>query len=127
MIQWMERERGGRRGSEAVLGWWAGELLRAWLLRACLRAAVGRGLVWGVVSPPTTIASSEGALWASALPSLFGRSIRSAVLPRPRLSLRLAKGSPTSRRAVVTICRDLAHEHGSKRRPRGQRIALARC
>ena len=34
------------RGSSEGLCWGGGELLRAWLLRACLRAAVGRGLVW---------------------------------------------------------------------------------
>jgi hypothetical protein len=34
------------RGSSERLCWGGGGLLRAWLLRACLRAAVGRGLVW---------------------------------------------------------------------------------
>ena len=34
-----------RRSSERLC-WGGGELLRARLLRACLRAAVGRGLVW---------------------------------------------------------------------------------
>ena len=34
------------RGPSERLCWGGGGLLRAWLLRACLRAAVGRGLVW---------------------------------------------------------------------------------
>ena len=46
----MERDReGGGRSSERErerLCRGGGELLRAWLLRACLRAAVGRRLVW---------------------------------------------------------------------------------
>ena len=35
-----------RGSSERLCCGVGGELLRAWLLRACLRAAVGRGLVW---------------------------------------------------------------------------------
>ena len=34
------------RGSSERLCWGGGGVLHAWLLRACLRAAVGRGLVW---------------------------------------------------------------------------------
>ena len=54
---------------EAVLGWWG--LLRAWLLRVCLRAAVGRGLVWARGRRRSCAAVSPGKVFSRSFMFAF--------------------------------------------------------
>ena len=60
------------RGSSERLCWGGGGLLRAWLLRACLCAAVGRGLVWARGRRRSCAAVSPGKVFLHSLEFQLG-------------------------------------------------------